>query len=74
MKTEDFGIRFLEPHTRTEQKLNLDDQHSIVDKKDLFSVIDFFRVNPDIVDQFSKFSSGYHLKLASDSKKLEKLR
>ena len=69
VRTEEFGIRFLEPHTRKEQKLNLDGDHSIVDKDDLFRVIDFFRLNPDVVDHFNHFKSGDHIKLMHDSRK-----
>ena len=55
INTKEFGIRFLEPHIRKQQKLGLDDTHSIVDKDDLFLVIDFFRVNPDVVEHFNCF-------------------
>ena len=67
VNVKEFGVRFLEPHTRKKQQLNLDDQHSIVDKDDLFRIIDFFRLNQDVVDHFNNFNSGYHIKLLHDN-------
>lgn len=48
------GFNFLHRHTKTEQMLNIDADHVIVDRKDWEDVIDYFHRNPNNIADIGK--------------------
>jgi len=45
------GINFLHAHPYKEVSLGLDGEHVIVDKEDWWQVVDYFRSNPEVVNE-----------------------
>ena len=48
------GKNFLHTHPRDEIALNLDEDHCIVDKKDLQTIYKFFENNPELIPWIDK--------------------
>lgn len=48
------GQNFLHTHPTTEKMLGVDEEHVIVDKKDFYQILDFFRKNPELLKEVGK--------------------
>ena len=58
-KTKLVGGNYLHRHPNTEQALNLDSEHVIVDHKDWKEVVDYFLDYPDEVQKLGKPKNSF---------------
>lgn len=52
--TKILGKNYMHAHPSTERALNLDENHCIVDKKDMLEVIAFFEDHPHLIQYLGK--------------------